>query len=195
MRWKTHVLTAWLLFLPVAILNKYQINDLIIFAFFLFLGALIPDLDTNGKIKHSHILGNLLPLIAFISNLLLLPTKIIGWQKHREMTHSLLGMVIIGGFWGFLVSYFNLLATQGILLGYFAHIFSDSLTKSGIPAFFPVKTRLRGIFRTGGWSEMIYLILLVLYAITIFYFKIQNLEIIFANIALCAISTAMSHNI
>lgn len=189
MKWKTHILTAWFLFLPVVLINKYPTNEIAVFGFFLFLGSLMPDLDTSGKIKHSYIFGNLLPLIALISNFILLPTRLMGWQKHREMTHSLLGMVVIGGFWSYLFSLFNLIAAQGIILGYFAHIFSDGLTKSGVPAFFPTEVRLRGFFKTGGWTEILYVAMLIPYSIIIVYFQMQFLTVIIVSSSINLAST------
>ena len=168
---KTHALAALLLFVPIAI-NSFLGKDLVVFSFFLFLGSLMPDMDTKkGEIK-TRIFGNLLPLIAFVSNIFLFPLRILGWMKHREITHSFLGLALIGGIWAFVFSKVDPVAGSGLILGYLSHLFVDVSTKTGIPLFFPLKFRIKGFLRTGGWQEYVFLVLLGVMGYLFFYHNI-----------------------
>lgn len=100
-----------------------------------FMGALYPDLDNASadlwkKVRGGHWLGKLIaPLLG----------------GHRMITHSLVGLVVTG----WLVS--KLLVIVGAVLlvdmklvwwafmiGYVSHLFTDSLTREGIPLLFPL---------------------------------------------------------
>jgi len=100
-----------------------------------FIGALYPDLDNASadlwkKVRGGHWLGKLIaPLLG----------------GHRMITHSLVGLVVTG----WLLSKL-LMIVGGVLLvdmslvwwafmiGYVSHVFTDSLTKEGVPLFFPL---------------------------------------------------------
>lgn len=98
------------------------------------IGALLPDADQSaGDIYNSLPFGHSVGKV----------TSKIG-LGHRNITHSLLGVVIIGflfyklffifpSYWGIDT---NILFTS-FMIGYVAHLVSDALTVEGIPIFYP----------------------------------------------------------
>jgi inner membrane protein len=103
------------------------------------IGGLTPDIDqpTAGfwnKIPAGSIFGHIInPLLG----------------HHRMVSHSLVGMTIAG--WGlkYLLAYMHtfLLVDMTVvwwafMLGYASHLVMDSLTKEGVPWFFPIPVRL-----------------------------------------------------
>ncbi|MBI4136545.1 metal-dependent hydrolase [Candidatus Roizmanbacteria bacterium] len=102
------------------------------------IGGLLPDIDDAtsdiwDKVRGGSFLGKLIkPLVG----------------QHRMLSHSLLGMGIIG----FLAELFlNWLGTVvlvnmnivwwALMIGYVSHLITDSVTKQGVPWLFPVPIR------------------------------------------------------
>jgi len=71
--------------------------------------------------------------------------------KHRGITHSFLFL--------FLVSIpISLFAKEFLLifiLGYLLHLFLDGITVQGVSFFYPLKNKLKGPIKTGGFFENI----------------------------------------
>jgi inner membrane protein len=120
------------------------------------IGGLLPDIDNTtsdiwDKVRGGNVLAKMVkPLIG----------------KHRMLSHSILGMAIAG----FLLFYFlqwlgtiilvdMYLVWWGAMIGFFSHLIADSMTKQGVPWFFPIPVRI-GIppieflrIKTGGFVE------------------------------------------
>lgn len=103
------------------------------------IGGLLPDIDDTtadiwDKVRGGNILARLIkPLVG----------------KHRMLSHSILGMVIIGyllqlllGWLGTIVLVDMNIVWWSTMIGYFSHLVMDSLTKQGVPWFFPIPIRL-----------------------------------------------------
>jgi inner membrane protein len=124
---------------------------------FSYLAALLPDIDQpTGKLWHILPFGD---SVAKLSNPFL---------EHRNITHSFLGMLLVGFGFHYLFSFFPSywgINTQIVfisaLISYGSHILADMFTNEGVPLFFPYK-RFFGLppkpfegFRvaTGKWFE------------------------------------------
>jgi membrane-bound metal-dependent hydrolase YbcI (DUF457 family) len=142
-------------------LSQNQLNyapaTLAAVAFLSYFGALLPDIDQPaaelwGELPFGHTLGK-------ISDPFL---------KHRNITHSLAGLIGIGllvhymlslmpSYWGINPHF----AFVAFLLGFASHLLADMLTVEGIPLFLPCKKMLglpprpfEGIrIETGKWFE------------------------------------------
>jgi inner membrane protein len=120
------------------------------------IGALIPDMDSAGNR-----LWDLLPAGNFLGRIF----KRI-FYKHRTLSHSIIGLLLIykGLLW-LLPQFLNpsfiepKIVLYSIIIGYISHLLADSLTKEGLPLFFPFKfdfgipplSALR--ITTGKWIE------------------------------------------
>lgn len=117
------------------------------------LGSLLPDLDhTHGMLAGERVVG-------------VRPLRPLAWTigtvfGHRGPTHSLLallGVLVLGQWWGFPWAWLNL----GWLLGwgYALHLVADALTRAGVPLFWPLPARVgvppvrRLRFTNGSWRE------------------------------------------
>jgi len=102
------------------------------------IGGLLPDIDDAGadiwdKIRGGSILGKIIkPLIG----------------GHRMISHSLFGMAIIGFILDKLLMATNSvfivdthIVWWSVMLGYLSHLFTDSITKEGVPWLFPLPVR------------------------------------------------------
>lgn len=127
-------------------------------------GALLPDIDAPGstvgriinplhfgRIGHA-VLGLGLAYAAqrFSAPALLLPAAfylVLAFLPHRQITHSLLGLVIAVGA---VTAMFPRLWIP-FAVGYASHLLADSLTPSEIPLFWPWQHRIGlGLVQTGG---------------------------------------------
>lgn len=121
-------------------------------------GALVPDMD-----QATNRLWDMLPAGNFIGrilrNLML---------SHRTISHSLLGIFIFYKILVFVMpklfnaDYVNItLVIASLMIGYISHIVSDSLTKDGVPLFFPLQYKvgippIRALrFTTGKFVESV----------------------------------------
>lgn len=124
-------------------------------------GALVPDIDSGAADVWEHV-----PFGGVAS-------KAAGtFLSHRNFTHSLLGLALIGGLTWYLVrfspSYWGLepqLLWTGLMIGYAAHLLADMMTVEGIPLFWPWQ-RMLGLppkpldgirIVSGGWFEQLVL--------------------------------------
>ncbi|CAN5205405.1 hypothetical protein BH09PAT2_BH09PAT2_05810 [soil metagenome] len=120
------------------------------------IGGLLPDID-NGtsdiwdKVRGGNILARFIrPLIG----------------KHRMISHSILGMVIVGYLLNFVLSWLGSflivdmnIVWWSIMVGYLSHLVADSITHEGVPWLFPIPIRF-GFppfecmrMKTGGFIE------------------------------------------
>lgn len=143
-------------------------------------GALIPDMDQAGNR-----LWDLLPLGDHLAKVF---RKI--FYKHRTLTHSLVGMFLIYKLLDYALPKFinshmvdvNLL-TISIMIGYISHLIADSLTKEGLPLFFPIGFELgfppiRALrITTGKWQEK-YLVFPVVGIYIVFISYVFNAELV-----------------
>ncbi len=103
------------------------------------LGAVAPDIDqpTSSlwlKIPAGSLFGHI------ISPLL---------DHHRKLSHSLLGLALFGFLAKYLLTYIHTfllvdirLVWWAFMLGFASHLVMDTLTKEGVPWFFPIPVRL-----------------------------------------------------
>jgi len=93
-------------------------------------GALLPDID----IENSKISSNLKPI-----------AKIINWLgfKHRGLTHSLLGGIILNLPFYALYRYDLIpkIIFTGLVIGYLSHLLADMLNPTGVPLFYPFRKK------------------------------------------------------
>ncbi|MBW3019536.1 metal-dependent hydrolase [Candidatus Woesearchaeota archaeon] len=105
---------------------------------FAVLGSLFPDVDhENSKIN------KMVPVTKWVPK----------FFRHRGFFHSIFPALII-----YLVFHYAKLDIVGIpvAIGYFSHLFSDALTKSGVNLLHPASTlRVQGFIETGGAIELI----------------------------------------
>ncbi len=110
------------------------IHSPIIFVPVALFATLLPDVDSPySKLGHHKIFR---PFNFF--------------TKHRGITHSLIFLVVIS----FFISIFSKEILFAFVLGYASHIFSDCLTKEGVPLFYPSEKRIKGLIKTGGITEV-----------------------------------------
>jgi len=123
-------------------------SSLIYFAIIL-VSSLFPDIDSpNSKISNQNIITK---GASFVIN------KTAG---HRGIVHSILGATIFGTI-VFGISYYLGNWWYGIyaVSGYLAHLISDMFTVAGEALLYPFsKVKFRGIVRTGGFSEVVFLV-------------------------------------
>jgi inner membrane protein len=134
---RTHDLIAFGSLLTIAVIfppDKLNVSTLIICLIGNTVGALIPDMD-----QATNKLWDMLPGGNFTGILL---RKLM--LSHRTISHSILGVFIAYKLlWIFLPIilnpahiYLNFVILS-ILIGIISHILADSLTKDGVPLFFP----------------------------------------------------------
>lgn len=119
-------------------------------------GCLIPDMD-----QASNRLWDLLPLGDSLGRVF--KNVFLG---HRNITHSLLGLLLIYKIIGFILvrvlnpQYVDVnIVFASVMIGYVSHLIADSVTKEGLPLFFPFKFKI-GFppfsflrIKTGTWIE------------------------------------------
>lgn len=126
---KTHLALAsalMLLFLP-------HINNKFLFVPVILIASLLPDIDSaSSQIGRRWFFR---PLQWFL--------------KHRGMIHSFTFCIIVS----LLLAFFIPVLSLPFFLGYFSHLFADSLTIEGIRPFWPMKKEISGHMRTGSAVE------------------------------------------
>ncbi|MCK9171933.1 MAG: metal-dependent hydrolase [Desulfuromonas thiophila] len=110
------------------------------------LGSLAPDIDHPGSWLGRRLFFVSLPLSALIG--------------HRGATHSLIASVAASaGMWWYLQYGSTPLPwLVAFLFGYISHLFADWNSNSGVPFFWPQKTRYRApwAINTGGFIEHLF---------------------------------------
>src|SRR3989344_2067348 len=130
------------LFFVLLILSDVNSEYRIIFVFMALVSTFIPDIDsrfsTLGKRK---------------------PLRIIQFFiKHRGIIHSFTFLFLIT----LIFILFLPVVSLGFFLGYSIHLFTDSLTLTGIRPFYPSKKRVSGNIRTGGKTEILIFVIFLL---------------------------------
>lgn len=133
MTWRTHVLAGvsslWLV-------HPSSGDPIALFASLAALGALLPDLDANdSKIRHLHLLPGIEPFV--------LPGQALHRRfGHRGVLHSGLGIACCSAFLSVPVgAWLGWKCGAALLLGYVSHVMLDSLTRTGVPLFYPRTSR------------------------------------------------------
>ena len=132
------------------LVNIFSFSHPVHFFLLFCFAALLPDIDHPG----STLGRKLWPLSLLISF----------FFGHRGFFHSLfVPLLFLGLAW-----YFNFLWI-GLALagGYCAHLVTDALTLSGVRPFW-FGPKVKGIVRTGGLLELIFLFLLVVFFVALF---------------------------
>lgn len=149
---------------------------------FSYIGALLPDIDQpNSKLWHMLPFGH---AVGKASDPLL---------EHRNFTHSILGLGIVGfGLYYLLAAFPNYwgINTQLIfiitMIAYVSHLFADMWTNEGIPLLFPYK-RFFGLppkpfdsirIATGQWFENLVIFpALTLFLILYVFFSFSSIKL------------------
>jgi inner membrane protein len=78
--------------------------------------------------------------------------------KHRGVLHSL----IFGLFLSLILAGVSMWAGFGFFVGYLSHLFLDCFTRGGVGLFWPLKFKIKGFVRSGGITEDVVFVLLLL---------------------------------
>lgn len=94
------------------------------------LGALGPDLDQRQSMG-SRIFGPITQAISYVVR------KVSG--GHRKLTHSLLGMALLGAIAGVCIAMLHLIPWIAVafVVGWLSHILADMITVQGCPLMYP----------------------------------------------------------
>lgn len=139
---RTHDMVAFASLITIASYfppEKLSINTLIASLIGCTIGSLIPDMD-----QATNRLWDLLPggdsIGKILRNLML---------QHRTISHSVLGIRLLYKILEFVIpqilnpNYINIeLVITSIIIGFVSHIFSDMLTKEGVPLLFPLPFKI-----------------------------------------------------
>lgn len=138
---RTHDLAAFTLLNAVFILQPLttmSLATLVVTVGANFIGGLAPDLDRSSASLWKSVRGG-----GILSKLI---APLLG--GHRLISHSLLGLVIAGWLFNYLLevsSHALVVDSQivwwGFVLGLISHLLADSLTKEGVPLLFPLGWR------------------------------------------------------
>jgi len=156
---RTHDLAAFAALLTVCVFNppeKISLATAIVALGSNMLGGLAPDVDQTSaefwnKIRFGRILSRYIaPLFG----------------KHRYLSHSIVGVLLFGIILKLLLGWLGgiLLVDMNVvwwsfIIGFVSHLVMDSITKEGVPWFFPIPLRI-GFppvrilrIKTGGFLE------------------------------------------
>ncbi len=133
--YRTHLVFGILL--GLFFLQSFDIPSPWMFMLVVAIGATIPDID-----MHKSKVGGLIKPFARLLNLFL---------GHRGLIHSLfMAFVFYFLFWMF----FGMNYAAAVFIGYSSHLLLDSFTPKGITPFWPLKTKLNGLIKSGGMLEI-----------------------------------------
>ncbi len=107
----------------------------------LFLGGLAPDLDEPSSELWQRMPAGSGSILGRVVH----PT----FGSHRFITHSLLGMWLVGkALWWLLIKVQGVILVDmnivwwAFMIGFLSHLVADSLTKEGVPWVFPIQWKL-----------------------------------------------------
>jgi len=141
---KTHLMFS--LFIGLIIIKILNIENQILFLIFLLFFSAFPDIDE----KHSKV-SRKIKILSFPINII---------SKHRGFFHTIYLPLIL--FILFFIINEKILGIA-VLAGYLSHLFLDSLTKSGVRIFRPLKFRFYGFFKVGrSFDYFLFLLFLML---------------------------------
>ncbi len=156
MKCKTHLAFALLisvLFIKLAdtIYDLAMMDKIVLLSLILFF-SLFPDIDHPGSK-----LGRKVKPLSFLLNIL---------AGHRGLMHGL----IVPFFLFFIISFFGYrLYAIAVLIGGISHLVLDSLTKSGVRWFFPLKFRIKGPFVSGGIADSVLFFIFMALSVIAYY--------------------------
>jgi len=142
----THLLFSF--FLYFIALKAFHLSFSPLFLALVLFSSLLPDIDSAN---------------SFINRKLKVTKAVAVFAKHRGFWHSIFGLLLIL-FLLFLLSTFLTIPASVFLalsFGYLSHLLSDSLTVTGIKWFWK-KGKVRGVIRTGSFSEKVFFMMLLL---------------------------------
>jgi membrane-bound metal-dependent hydrolase YbcI (DUF457 family) len=129
-----------------------DISNPIVFLVVSIFATAIPDIDNRfSKIGHYK--------LSRIFNF---------FVRHRGITHSFSFLAIIS----FLIFLFPKEIFFAFLLGYALHLLADGLTVGGIRPLYPLKWKIKGRLKTGGFSETFIFVVLLLINLFLLFSKI-----------------------
>ena len=152
MMFRTHLAFAFLIGLIFLNFFSFEFNKYL-FLSIILVSSIIPDVDLSGSK-----IGRRIKPLSNIFNFLF---------GHRGFLHSLLFVLIL-----FLIFIFVKKEILGLalFLGFFSHLFLDSLTKEGIRFFYPLKFKVNGFIKTNRIMEnLMFFVFLVL---SLFFVKV-----------------------
>lgn len=108
------------------------------------IGSLLPDIDHDNSSINNKLMMNKGAYILLAAGILYYSKNpvtyvaagimiLIGFSRHRAITHSLISIVGIY----YLTSYLNTSIQTGVMIGYVGHLVADFFTKSGIELLYP----------------------------------------------------------
>jgi len=136
----THISLGLLLGLIIVKNISLPVNQAI-FIGAIILGSLFPDIDSATSF-----IGSKFKLVSL-------------FFKHRGAIHSL--PLLAACSMVFFILSGNAYYAIAFLLGYLFHLLIDSLTPKGVAWLWPSKKRVRGIFRTTGIFDMMFLLFFI----------------------------------
>lgn len=77
--------------------------------------------------------------------------------KHRGILHSIWFCFLVS----FLIGLWSFWAGFGFGVGYLSHLLIDSFTFAGVRLFWPLKGKVSGFVKSGGWVEDVLFVLLL----------------------------------
>lgn len=177
---RTHQLFGFTVVYAVAMTLPYivvNMQTLVVGVMFVSLGSLAPDLDNEDNVIYSLVPAGRKVISEVFERV---------FGKHRSISHSILGICILGWGSGWLIDHipdangFDRVALwYAFMISFVIHLFADFLTKDGIPLLWPWKYRF-GFppfkfmrIKTGGWIEdyvVNSLLILANLIITVLYF-------------------------
>jgi len=139
---KTHI--AFGILFGILALSFYSPSNIWAYFVLVVLGVLLPDIDhPNSKINNTVKVTKVVPMFF----------------KHRGFFHSIFPALAI-------LILFNIFSTMdygiALFIGYFAHLFSDGLTVSGVNFLHPfAKFHMKGFIITGSKAESLVFVIVV----------------------------------
>jgi membrane-bound metal-dependent hydrolase YbcI (DUF457 family) len=143
MMFLTHLSFALLIGLGLSRISVFTANNAFnnyAFLGFLLLGSVFPDIDSGVSF-----IGRKVKFISF-------------FFRHRGVIHSILALLItslmvllIANNW-----YYSL----AFAIGFLSHLLLDSLNISGVALFWPISRRIKGVFKTMGVFDFVFLLLI-----------------------------------
>ena len=130
------------------ILFVEHVTEKWIFVGVVLVATILPDLDSGFSTWGRHMIFK--PLQFFTA--------------HRGILHSFTFAILIS----ILLSIFFPVAAFGFFVGYSVHLISDSFTKEGVQAFWPLSGRSHGLIKSGGRVEDGLFILIMLADVLLF---------------------------
>lgn len=138
---KTHV--AFGFFLSLLIIKNINLTNPLLFMVITISAAIIPDID--------HLSSFVSKKLELLSGVLTL------FFKHRGVLHSFFVIFIVS----FLIYLKNQEVAIATLTGYSSHVILDALTKKGVRPFYPLKTKIKGFFKTNSLLENILFLIII----------------------------------